>query len=192
MAEYTFAKIGAPSGSSPGSSKPSGSSRKFDEKRHPRGKAGSGKGGQFVSLSYDSGKNVGTGYGSKQGDSRVRQVQEALRRLGIKDKNGKLLVVDGKYGPLTTSAVAAWQAKNGIKPATGKLTPGLIKQLTGGKKSSGKSGTHKRANLARGKKPLKKPAAKKDPTIPPARRPNPWEKAGRRPPANYRPSEPIR
>lgn len=174
----------------------SSSSSRFDEKKHPRGKAGSGHGGQFVALSYDSGRNVGTGYGSKQGDSRVRQVQEALRKLGVKDKNGKLLVVDGKYGPLTTSAVAAWQAKHGIKPANGKLTPALMRQLLAGK-SAGKTGKPmKRGQLTRRRAPLKgkkKTTAKgKAAPKPPPRKPMPWEKAGRRPPANYRPepSEP--
>lgn len=183
MATYQFAQIKAPATppakKSPASS--SSSSSDFNSK-HPRGKAGSGKGGQFVALSYDSGRNVGTGYGSKQGDSRVKQAQQALNRLGIKDKNGKPLVVDGKYGPLTTSAVAAWQKKNGIKPANGKLTPALIRQLTSGKKAAA---AHKKSNLKRGKKPLK-PAAKTK--APPPRKLMPWEKAHRPPPSNYRPA----
>jgi len=188
MATYTFAQIKAPkdpngtkSASKSGAAKSSSGSSSDFEKKHPRGKAGSGKGGQFVALSYDSGRNVGTGYGSRQGDNRVKQVQQALNRLGIKDKNGKPLVLDGKYGPLTTSAVAAWQKKNGIKPANGKLTPALIKQLTSGK----------RKLPARRKPPIKgKKPAGKAPLKPAPRKPMPWEKAGRRPPANYRPDEP--
>lgn len=197
---YQFAQAKASDqGSSKQASKPkprsSGSSGKFDETKHKRAPSGSSGGGQFVAMSYSASSNTGTGYGSTKGDSRVKRVQEALRKLGIKDKNGKLLVVDGKYGPLTTSAVAAWQAKNGIKPANGKLTDALIKQLTTAKPGGGKSGgpgkTMKRAHLARKKKPLKKPA-KPDPTIPPPRRQTYFERTGKRPPANYRPSEEIR
>lgn len=197
MATYQFAQIKAPPAKAPASKAPAGktapakkpasssaSSSSDFNKKHPRGAVGGGKGGQFVALSYDSGSNTGTGYGSKQGDGRVKQAQQALNRLGIKDKNGKPLVIDGKYGPLTTSAVAAWQKKNGIKPANGKLTPALIKQLTGGKKPAG---THKKSHLAKGKKKLK-PAAKTKTKPPPPRKLMPWERAHQPPPANYRPN----
>lgn len=77
-------------------------------------------------LSYD-GKS-GTGYGVKGGDPRVRRLQQALNRLGLKDADGKRLVIDGKYGPRTTAAVKAAQRRLGVEP-TGKATPQLMDRL---------------------------------------------------------------
>lgn len=194
---YQFAKVKAPA--SPAGTKPpakkqqpkqaSGSSD-FNSK-HPRGAAGSGKGGQFVALSYDSKRNVGTGYGSKQGDKRVVALQKALNRLGLKDKNGNRLVIDGKLGPLTTSSIIAAQKRLGLKPADGKVTPALLHQITTAKTLGGKPGTHKKSNLTRRKKPLKKKPPKfdgKPPLKPPPTRLMPWQKTGQRPPGNYRPT----
>jgi peptidoglycan hydrolase-like protein with peptidoglycan-binding domain len=167
---------------------------KFDESKHKRAEKGSAGGGRFVAMSYDSSKKTGTGYGKQEGNPDVRRVQEALRRLGVKDKNGKLLKVDGKYGPLTTSAVAAWQKKNGL-PVTGKLTPALIKQLTAGKSSkTAKSSTRKpmmrRSQLKKPRKPLKKKPAKPPRPVDAAkpRQKTYYERTGKRPPANYRPN----
>jgi hypothetical protein len=83
----------------------------WDASAHPRAKAGDdgGTGGQFVPLSYDSRKNTGTGYEKAEGDDRVKKLQKMLNRLGFKDANGKPLDVDGKMGPLTTSALAKYQ-----------------------------------------------------------------------------------
>lgn len=218
MATYTFAQIKAPkdpdgtkSSSSSKSSGSSSGSSKFDETKHKRGAAGSGKGGQFVAMSYDSKRNVGTGYGSKQGDSRVKKLQTALNRLGLKDKNGKPLKVDGKLGPLTTSSIIAAQRRLGIKPADGKVTPALLKQLTSARSLPGVKTAHQAhvahvahqqhvmhlAHLKRmGKKPLKPKKTKKPkvpkfdgkpPLKPKPVRPMPWQKAGRAAPSNYRP-----
>src|SRR4051812_39842871 len=44
-------------------------------------------------LSYNG--KTGTGYGSKNGDPRVRRLQEALNRLGLTDGKGRKLAVDG-------------------------------------------------------------------------------------------------
>jgi hypothetical protein len=183
--------------------------------KHPRGAAGSGKGGQFVPLSYNSKTNTGTGYGSKAGDDRVKRLQQALNRLGLVDKNGKRLVVDGKLGPLTTSAIQAAQRKLGLKP-DGKVTPALLSQLTKAKAIPGLKTAHQQhvahlahqahvmhlEHLRRTKKPLtpkkprktKKPPKSKAPKFdgkpplkpPPVRR-MPWQRAGRAAPSNYRP-----
>lgn len=220
MVTYQFAQIKAPkdpAGSKSASktkSSGSGSSSDF-EKKHPRGKTGSGQGGQFVALSYDSKTNTGTGYGSKQGDSRVKKLQTALNRLGLKDKNGKPLVIDGKLGPLTTSSIIAAQKKLGIKPADGKVTPALLKQLTGAKTLAGVKTAHSQhvahvahqahvmhlAHLRRTGKPLKPKKPKKPkkppkfdgkpPLKPAARKVMPWERTRRRPPGNYRPNAPT-
>jgi peptidoglycan hydrolase-like protein with peptidoglycan-binding domain len=159
----------------------------FDEAAHPRGEAGSAEGGKFVAgsssskapakskkaalqrggrgggtLSYNG--KTGTGYGKAGGDPRVRKLQEALNRLGLKDSKGRPLKVDGKLGPLTTAAVMRAQKQAGVPP-TGKVTPALLKQLTSAKgKPKPASGTHKRTALARKKRPLKTPAGSKKPT----------------------------
>ncbi|WP_433465711.1 peptidoglycan-binding domain-containing protein [Spirillospora sp. CA-128828] len=124
----------------------------FDEAAHPRGEAGSAEGGQFVAaqsssktttvsksgkgggksggkgLAYNAKTGVGAGYGSKNGDPRVRKLQQLLTKLGIKDARGKPLVIDGKLGPRTTEAIKAAQRKLGLKP-DGVLTAGLVRRL---------------------------------------------------------------
>jgi peptidoglycan hydrolase-like protein with peptidoglycan-binding domain len=153
----------------------------FDEASHPRGETGSAQGGKFVAASSSSSSRktplkksggtlgyngkTGTGYGSPNGDPRVRKLQEALNKLGLKDSKGRPLKVDGKLGPLTTAAVMAAQRRLG-QPPTGKVSPALLSQLTKGKADSkAKSGkpasTHKRAHLAAKKRPLKTSAGKK-------------------------------
>lgn len=117
----------------------------WDPSKHPRAKAGSGSGGQFAPLSYDSKSNTGTGYGKAKGDDRVRAAQEALRKAGMTDAGGKPLRIDGKLGPKTTAALVKYQKAHGIKPADGKITPALLASL---KKGSPAPGRHKKAALA--------------------------------------------
>jgi peptidoglycan hydrolase-like protein with peptidoglycan-binding domain len=150
----------------------------FDPSAHPRAAAGSAAGGQFTAastassaaakkaapakkkgqaLAYDAKTGRGPGYGKKGGDSRVRQLQEALNRLGLTDDRGRKLVVDGKLGPRTTAAVKAAQRKLGV-PADGKVTPELLAKLVAAK-SVGKPGA-KKAAPARKAMPAKKAAPK--------------------------------
>jgi len=70
----------------------------------------------------------GTGYGHKGGDKRVRALQEQLNRLGLTDLHGRKLAVDGKLGPLTTSAIKAAQLRLGMRP-TGIIAPAFIDRL---------------------------------------------------------------
>lgn len=119
--------------------------RAFTEQLHPRGTGAVG--GQFVAagasksapakkaggygnrgnLSFD-GKR-GPGYGSKNGDKRVKALQQALNKLGLTDGSGKELKVDGKLGPRTTAAIKKAQRKLGLK-ADGVVTPALLRQLS--------------------------------------------------------------
>lgn len=107
----------------------------FNSSLHPRGTGA--QGGQFVAkgssgsndtIGYDAKKGTGAGYGAKGGDKRVKQLQQALNRLGFKDMHGKPLLVDGKLGPRTTSAIKRLQTRLGLK-ADGIVTPALLKQI---------------------------------------------------------------
>lgn len=129
----------------------------FQPEQHPRAPAGSSTGGEFApggsgsgktptrrvapkkparrdngTLSYDSKSNRGTGYDSKDGDPRVKRLQQALIRLGLTDSAGKPLKLDGKLGPKTTAAVRKAQHRMGV-PVDGKVTPALLKKLTAAK-----------------------------------------------------------
>lgn len=81
-------------------------------------------------MSYHAGRGggTGTGYGVPGGDPRVRALQAALNKLGLKDSTGHPLLVDGKLGPRTTSAVKAAQKKLGVK-ADGVVTAALMVQI---------------------------------------------------------------
>ncbi|GAA4626628.1 hypothetical protein GCM10023196_035630 [Actinoallomurus vinaceus] len=125
----------------------------WNAQAHPRAPAGSTNGGQFAPLSYDSKSNTGTGYGSAKGDAHVRQLQEALNRLGLTDGNGKKLAVDGKLGPLTTAAVKKAQKALGLKQ-DGKVTPDLLKRLRSSK-SLTKASTAKATRAGSGQKKVK-------------------------------------
>jgi peptidoglycan hydrolase-like protein with peptidoglycan-binding domain len=129
--------------------------RAFAENLHPRGTGA--QGGQFVAgsagaagskaparkratagrprpagnLSFDGRR--GPGYGQKNGDRRVKDLQTALNRLGLTDSSGKRLAVDGKLGPKTTAAIKKAQRKLGLK-ADGVVTPALLAKLTKAKK----------------------------------------------------------
>jgi peptidoglycan hydrolase-like protein with peptidoglycan-binding domain/phage head maturation protease len=150
---------------------------KWDPSQHPRAPAGSAGGGQF--MAYDAKKNTGTGYGKKGGDSRVRDLQTALNRLGFTDGKGRRLDVDGQLGPLTTSAVKAAQKKLGV-PADGKVSAALLNKLIGNAKKKGKPGVHAQEQHSGGKpavraqeqhsggdpkKKPKKPTAKPKPKV---------------------------
>lgn len=79
-------------------------------------------------LSYDPHSKRGPGYGVKGGDPHVRQLQDALNRLGATDSNGRRLGVDGDLGPLTTSAIERAQKALGLK-VDGKVGPALFEML---------------------------------------------------------------
>jgi hypothetical protein len=70
----------------------------------------------------------GTGYGHKGGDPRVKTLQRELNRLGLLDAHGHKLKIDGKLGPLTTSAIQAAQLRLGMRP-TGVISPAFIDRL---------------------------------------------------------------
>jgi peptidoglycan hydrolase-like protein with peptidoglycan-binding domain len=124
----------------------------WDSKKHPRGKAGSGSGGQFAPLSYDSSRKTGTGYAKANGDDRVLASQTALRKAGFTDARGNPLKLDGKLGPRTTESIKAYQRKHGLKP-DGKITPALLSALKKGG-SAAKPGRHKKTSLTGKKKPV--------------------------------------
>lgn len=105
----------------------------WDADKHPRAAKGSAGGGQFASLSYSAKNKTGSGYDKRSGDANVKRLQRALNRLKITDSHGKPLLVDGKLGPLTTSAVKKAQKALGLR-ADGKVTPELLSKLTGTRK----------------------------------------------------------
>jgi peptidoglycan hydrolase-like protein with peptidoglycan-binding domain len=133
----------------------------WTETMHPRNPKGAG-GGEFKnggtgkqagkssashgSMSYNG--KTGTGYGSKNGDPRVRKLQAALNKLGLKDAQGRPLKLDGKLGPLTTQAIKAWQRKNGMK-ADGVVTTAMLKQATSRGTGRKISTAHIRARAAK-------------------------------------------
>jgi peptidoglycan hydrolase-like protein with peptidoglycan-binding domain len=131
---------------------------KWDPSKHPRGKAGSGTGGQFAPLSYNAKANTGTGYGSKSGDSRVKAAQTALNKAHMTDAQGNALKLDGKLGPKTTAALKRYQKAHGLKP-DGKITPALLAQLKkGGGPQAPKKGAvvHKKTALAKPRVPVRR------------------------------------
>ncbi len=81
-----------------------------------------------TTLSYNPKTNRGAGYGTRNGDPHVHDVQRALNRLGFTDLHGKKLVDDGKLGPLTTSSIKNAQKALGLKQ-DGLLTPALYQKL---------------------------------------------------------------
>lgn len=112
----------------------------WDSSKHPRGKTGTSSGGKFVPLSYNAEKNSGTGYHHPGGGRRVKAVQTALNALGVRDKNGKALAVDGKYGPLTTSAIVAFQKRHGL-PATGVVDKATMAAVLRRHRATAKTGS---------------------------------------------------
>ena len=65
----------------------------------------------------------------------VKELQAAMNAFGFKDKNGKELNLDGKFGPATASAVKAFQQEAGIQ-ADGKPGIGTIEALVNFKTKS--------------------------------------------------------
>jgi peptidoglycan hydrolase-like protein with peptidoglycan-binding domain len=127
----------------------------FTEQLHPRGKGA--QGGQFVAkgasgnndtVGFDAKRGTGAGYGVKGGDKRVKQLQNALNRLGFTDAQGHPLLVDGKLGPRTTAAIKRLQRKLGMK-ADGHVTPALLSQV---KKAAGPRGLKKTSTTSRVRK----------------------------------------
>jgi peptidoglycan hydrolase-like protein with peptidoglycan-binding domain len=133
----------------------------FNEQLHPRGKGA--QGGQFVAkgssgsndtVGYDARRGTGAGYGTGgKGDARVKQLQQALNKLGFTDAAGHPLLVDGKLGPRTTASIKKMQRKLGLK-ADGLVTPALLSRIRKAA-AGGKAGTVKKVVHT------KKPAAKK-------------------------------
>lgn len=153
----------------------------WDPTSHPRASAGAAGGGQFTTgggggqakqkaadapakkkriggeaLSFDAKSGRGTGYGKPGGDARVRKLQAALNRLGLKDADGRALKLDGKLGPRTTAAVKAAQRKLGL-PADGKVTPQLLAKLVAAKSLTKKTTKAKTAKPAVTKAAASKP-----------------------------------
>lgn len=117
-------------------------------KTKPRsgGRRGGGKpGGQQAArpagpLGFDG--KTGTGYDTPGGDPQVKELQQALSKLGFTDAQGKPLAVDGKFGPKTMAAVQAMQQKYGGMATDGKVTPELLARLkaaAGGSKQPAKA-----------------------------------------------------
>jgi peptidoglycan hydrolase-like protein with peptidoglycan-binding domain len=120
-------------------------------------------------LSYSPKTNRGTGYGRKGGSSLVKLLQQALNRAGFKDSHGRPLAVDGKLGPLTTSATKAAQIRLGIKPADGKVSPEFLTRVLG--MPAGPAAKPVRArDKMRSHQPSKRPT-KKPPKAPVAAKP---------------------
>lgn len=170
--------------------------RAFTENLHPRGTGAAG--GQFVAagsgataakkapagrpraartskrpagnLAFDGRR--GPGYGQKNGDKRVKNLQTALNRLGLTDSSGKRLAVDGKLGPKTTAAIKKAQRKLGLK-ADGVVTPALLAKLTKAKKLE-------KAKPVKKAMPAKKAAPTHTATPAPRRRGRGGEKAAPR------------
>lgn len=115
-AEYNRVPAGSDAG---GEFAPAGAAQQ-SKKKAPAKRAPAKPSGE---LGYDG--KTGAGYGTKGGDARVKSLQQALNRLGLKDADGKPLAVDGKFGPKTTAAVKALQKSLGLEQ-TGKVTPALI------------------------------------------------------------------
>lgn len=102
---------------------------------HTTGHSGHGGSGHAApvgklttTLAYDPKHNLGPGYGNKNGDPHVHELQRALNRLGLTDAGGKRLVDDGKLGPRTTAAIKRAQKALGLK-ADGKVTPEFYARL---------------------------------------------------------------
>jgi peptidoglycan hydrolase-like protein with peptidoglycan-binding domain len=138
----------APAGPGGGEFAQSKGSAPAKKGKAPRSKGGSG------SLSFNG--RTGTGYGKKGGDSRVKALQTALNKLGLKDANGKPLAIDGMLGPKTTAAIKAWQKKNGMKPS-GSITASDLHKLTTAKAKPRTSTAH----LAKKRPAARRPAAHK-------------------------------
>jgi peptidoglycan hydrolase-like protein with peptidoglycan-binding domain len=109
-------------------------------------KPGAKKAGAAPHGSMSFNGKTGTGYGSKNGDPRVKKLQTMLNKLGLKDAHGKPLAVDGKLGPLTTQAIKAWQRKNGMK-ADGVVSPAMLAKAGARKTTT----AHVRARAAKAK-----------------------------------------
>lgn len=109
----------------------------WDEALHPRGSAGSGKGGQFVS----KGSGYDSGGGGKEGQ-KVKALQRQLVRLGYlgKGQGRGGNAVDGLFGRHTQGAVKAWQKASGFK-VTGKVSASDLMSLRRTKKG-GKSSAY--------------------------------------------------
>lgn len=121
----------------------------FDEAAHPRAATGEfttgpGAEGKSVlglkakSASLPKEKKKAGGKGKKgakggEGDAakkakQARALQQALKRAGFTDADGKPLKVDGIPGPKTIAAIKKAQRKFGMRP-DGKITPALLRRL---------------------------------------------------------------
>jgi len=61
----------------------------------------------------------------------VRELQRMLQKLGAKGINGKLIIIDGKYGNNTKYAVRNFQMTNGIPTGNGEVDYNTLKVLVG-------------------------------------------------------------
>jgi hypothetical protein len=98
-------------------------------KRHPgHGAHGQHGHGHPAHATFGWDGSHGTGYGQKNGDAHVHDLQEAVNVLGITDDHGQALKDDGKFGPRTASAVKKLQKQLGMDP-TGQVTQEFIDQI---------------------------------------------------------------
>ena len=79
-------------------------------------------------MRYNAAKHTGTGYGQRGGDARVKALQTALNKLGLKDERGRPLAVDGRLGPHTTAAVRAAQKRLGL-PVDGVVSAQVMLRI---------------------------------------------------------------
>lgn len=121
----------------------------FDEAAHPRAATGeftTGPGAEGKSVlglkakgaslpkEEKGGKGKGKkGAGKGKGDAekkakQTRALQQALKRAGFTDADGKPLKIDGIPGPKTIAAIKKAQKKFGMRP-DGKITPALLRRL---------------------------------------------------------------
>jgi HK97 family phage prohead protease len=135
IARYSPDQLRGPAGSDTGGEFAKGGGKKSTSTKAAKHGTPRKKSAPGSVLGYDAKSGRGTGYGSAGGDARVKRLQDALNRLGLKDSAGKELKVDGKLGPKTTAAVMAAQKELGLTP-NGRVTPALLERLAAAKRLS--------------------------------------------------------
>jgi HK97 family phage prohead protease len=131
--ELRYNDFHAPAGSSTGGQFSSGGASKSSAQKPVAKKAAPKTGTAHRPASHASNGSFafdgkrGPGYGMKNGDPKVKSLQDTLVRLGLAKKGDRALS-DGKYGPKTSAAVKRAQKALGMK-ADGVATPAFIAKL---------------------------------------------------------------